>query len=93
MTSMTAEDRKAVADAPDRMLAEWWCLLNKWQWPRDGLGQPDPETHPWTANTRRGEIMAAIVERIGMRECLREWNAGTMARAEFDAWWAARHAA
>lgn len=56
------------------MLAEWWCLLNKWRWPHVGLGKPDPVPEKYDSNSRRGQIMNAICARIGIHECLREWN-------------------
>ena len=74
MTTMTDEDRKAIAEAPASTLAEWWCLLNKWRWPHAGLGEPDPVPEKYDSNGRRGQIMNAICARIGIRECLREWN-------------------
>jgi hypothetical protein len=84
---MTESDRKAVAEAPPLMLAEWWCLLNRFEWPKEGIGEPEPIPQPWRPNTRRSQLMYAIVERIGKRECLREWNRERMSDAEFDAWW------
>lgn len=92
-TSMTDCDREAIAEAPDRTLAEWWCLLNKWEWPRAGLGEPDPIHEKREGISRRGQIMNAIFGRIGPRECLREWNRDTMPGAAFDEWWASRLAA
>lgn len=87
MTAMTNDDRKAIAEAPDLMLAEWWCLLNKWEWPREGLGEPDPVPEKHDGNRRRGQIMNAICDRIGIRECLREWNRNNMPGPIFDEWW------
>jgi hypothetical protein len=81
MNAMTDEDRKAVAEAPALMLAEWWSLLNKWEWPREGLGEPEPEPEPWRPDTRRGAIMNAICE------CLREWSRENMPGPAFDEWW------
>ena len=87
MTAMTDEDRNALDGAPSLMLAEWWCRLNKGEWPTDGLGQADPEVKPWRPNTRRDEIMNWISGRIGISECLREWNRETLPGDLFDAWW------
>ena len=88
MTAITDDDRMAIDAAPALMLAEWWCLLNKWGWPADGLGEPDPMPDKDKATmTRRSAIMNEISGRIGMRECLREWNRDTMPGEQFDAWW------
>lgn len=93
MTRMTPEDRKAVAEASELVAAEWWCLLNRWEWPLEGLGEPDPVPEPRTGTTRRGEIMCEISERIGMRECLREWNREHLPGLAFDQWWDSGEAA
>jgi hypothetical protein len=82
---MTEADRKAVAEAPPLMLAEWWCLLNRFDWPKEGLGEAEAVPEPWRPTPRRSAIMNGIVDRIGMRECLREWNRVT--EAEFALWW------
>lgn len=68
----------------DQRLAEMWCQLNRWGWPKD---LPDPELKSLEGNPRRSAIMREIASTIGMRACLREWNKDTMTDAEFDAWW------
>lgn len=85
---MTDQDRASIETAPTLMLAEWWCTLNKWGWPKEGLGEEDPPTkHPFNPNSRRASIMQAIVHRIGHKECLREWNKDTMSPKEFEEWY------
>lgn len=37
--------------------------------------------------------MWAIMQRIGLKECLREWNRELMPGALFDEWWEACNAA
>lgn len=91
MSGLNDADRAAVDQAPALMLAEWWCLLNNWEWPREGLGEPDPVPEKHRPDTRRGQIMDAIAERIGHKECLREWNRERMQPAEFEAWWLRYH--
>jgi hypothetical protein len=82
---MTDEDLKSLRAAPPLMLAEWWCLLNRWGWPAEGLGEPDDQQY--APNSRRGQIMRWIMDKVGHKACLREWNRERMTDAEFDAWW------
>jgi hypothetical protein len=54
-----------------KTLAQWWCALNRWQWPSE-LGEPE---QPYVdGNPRRNLIMREIRNIIGHKECLREWN-------------------
>jgi hypothetical protein len=82
---MNDQDKAAIEQADTATLAKWWCLLNKFEWPAHGLGTPEPAEYK--PGSRRGQIMAAIMDRIGLRECLREWNAETMPGEAFDQWW------
>lgn len=90
-TAITDDDRKAIAAASDQTLAVWWCTLNRWEWPSNGLGEP--ESPKYQRRSRRGYIMDAIQARIGARACLREWNRKRMTDQEFDEWWRSRYAA
>ncbi len=72
-----------VMSADESILAKWWCELNSWGWPAE-LGEPEPVGG---ANPLRSEIMANIVGRIGIKECLREWNRERLPGEAFDAWW------
>ncbi len=60
--------------------AEIWCALNRFQWPEELGPKPDGDGAIW-------ERMSEISTRIGMKECLREWNKGWMSDEEFEAWW------
>lgn len=31
---MTDDDRRAIAEASPETLAQWWRLLNGWEWPQ-----------------------------------------------------------
>ena len=84
---MSDEDAKAVYQASNKTLAEWWCLLNNWEWPESGLGEPDPIPKPYRSDTRRRSLMTAIEHRIGLKECLREWNKKSLPGYRFDEWW------
>lgn len=82
-------DKTALIRQNDVTLAEWYCALNRWEWPAD---LPDPE-EPYLKNaymrTRRGAIMEWISEMVGDRLCSRMWNKG-MTDAEHNDFWAAR---
>lgn len=85
MSRLEQHDADAIAQADTKTLARWWCLLNRFDWPMDGLGAPEPPEY--TPGGRRGQIMGAIMDRIGPKECLREWNADSMPGEAFDQWW------
>jgi hypothetical protein len=86
--SLSDADRRAIYTAPPLMLAEWWAALNRWDWPVEGLGEPEPPAR--SPGGRRSEIMREIIDRIGLKECLREWNRKHLPGNEFDAWWDSR---
>jgi hypothetical protein len=87
MTEITDQDQKAIATASPDLLAQWWCLLNKGGWPTNGLGEPEPMANEHQKIQRRIQIMDAICDRIGIKECLREWNRHSLPGESFDAWW------
>lgn len=70
--------------ATDKTLAEWWCLLNRYEWPEK---IPNPTPRDAAIPNRRGALMNEIVSRIGMKECLREWNKDSMPGEQFDEWY------
>lgn len=76
-------DEKAIAGQPDEALAIWWCQLNRFDWP-DGL--PDPIVGR-KSSRRRGQIMKKIMNTIGHKACLREWNKDSMTPEEFEEWY------
>lgn len=85
MSTLERQDADAIAQADTKTLARWWCLLNRFEWPTEGLGAPEPQEYK--KGSRRGQIMNAIMDRIGLKECLREWNADSMPGEAFDQWW------
>lgn len=79
--------RHLLEGVSDRRLAEMWCELNRWGWPKE-MPRPEERRSPDEGgNPRRSEMMGEILNKIGIRECLREWNREAMSDAEFDAWW------
>lgn len=55
-------------------LAEYWCRLNVFDWP------PNLPKDYWS-------VMCWISSRIGIKECLREWNKDNMDNKQFDDFW------
>ena len=83
---MIDEQTKSILTATgDVALAKWWYLLNSWEWPAE---LPDPELQRPPVPNRRSAIMRVIEQRIGFKECLREWNRERMPGALFDEWFA-----
>lgn len=71
---LTTADVAALLVCDDATLAAWWCELNEWGWPKD---LPDPEQPRFGAglpHDRRWAAMNWILDRIGLRACLRHHN-------------------
>ena len=85
---MDSNDRKVLATQSDSTLANWWSILNRHEWP-DGL--PNPETSKASVQGRRWEIMCLISDRIGLKECLRDWNKERLPGNDFDDWYTEMH--
>ena len=77
-------DLDALSQITDAEAATWWCALNRWEWPAN---LPNPEPVSNGKNPRRSALMHAIHSRIGLKECLREWNKDGMPGKQFDVWW------
>jgi hypothetical protein len=58
------------------ILANWWCKLNSWEWPKR---LPDPEEAKYIPDGRRHELMQEIMRRVGHKAISREWNSGSFA--------------
>lgn len=73
--ALTKADYVVLRDQNNNTLAEWWSILNRWEWPNS---LPDKEPRDLSddpnANDRRHRIMAYIVRRVGKLECLHKWN-------------------
>jgi len=81
---MNEQDIEILEATTKSVLASWWSQLNRFEWPDD---LPNPEPSEYIRNGRRSEIMRWISERIGVKECLRDWNKKGMTDEEFEAWW------
>lgn len=76
---------KAILDEADtETLANWWCMLNRYEWPEE---LPNPEKAEYIPGGRRGRLMDHIQGRIGIKECLRSWNKDSKPGVVFDKWW------
>ena len=82
-------DRKILTAQNDYTLAEWWCQLNRWEWPA-ALPNPEPKTYQGPGG-RRSEIMNWILSVIGLELALRVWNKGEMTDREFSDFWNSPH--
>lgn len=82
-------DLKILKAQSVQTLAEWWCDLNRSQWPAPDTGLISEKTGLPT--NRRFAIMSFIMDQIGLKECLREWNKKELPGPAFDKWWS-RHA-
>lgn len=81
---MNDTDIKILSEQDEKTLASWWSTLNRWEWP-DKLLNPEP--NEYIKNGRRGEIMSFILSKIGLKECLRDWNKDRMTDDHFETWW------
>ena len=73
-TIVTKAQRVALFEQTPQTLAEWWCTLNRWEWP-DGLPDPEsPSEFHETSQSVRWAIQCWISKEIGERAISREWN-------------------
>jgi hypothetical protein len=82
------EDVLAINKQKDDVLAEWWCELNRWNWPK-GLNTPE-EPKEYVRGGRRGLLMDMICKKIGRKMILRKWN-DHMTAEEFNDFYAGTH--
>lgn len=81
---LTLDDVVILQKQDKLTLARWWTVLNRHEWPTCPLEyEPPYRDFP----SRRSAIMGWIMTKIGMKECLREWNRERMDRETFEAWW------
>lgn len=83
-TRITPEDLNTINNQEDLELAEWWCQLNRWDWPAE---LPNPESDSYIPNGRRSNIMNIIDAKIGHKLISRTWNK-KMSDAEFKDFYA-----
>lgn len=82
---MTPQDEAILAQQDQKTLAEWWCILNSWEWP-DELPDPEDDRHNYTIGNRRSQLTGWIITNIGLRACLRHHN-HKMNDEEFEDFW------
>jgi hypothetical protein len=94
---MTGKDLLALEVQDDNTLAEWYCTLNMWDWPK---GLPDPMTEEERKDydlqtitieefnaQRCHQIMEWIENKVGKRLVSWTHNKESMTEDEFDLWW------
>ena len=84
-SSGVSDSTQLLGATDSKTLAKWWCLLNRWDWPKE-LGEAEPRDAPQPK--KRTELMNEISRIIGHKECLREWNKDSMLGETFDTWYA-----
>ena len=72
--TLTLDENKLLSEANPQQLAEYWCTLNRKE-RVVGL-----RAEPWDA-------MCWIMNKIGLKACLREWNKDTMDDEQFESFW------
>ena len=85
MNNMTNEQREVLEQTDFSVLADWYCILSRCQWP-GALPGPIPDLAKYGGN----DIMEWISDRVGEKACLRAWN-GQMTDADFEIFWRAEH--
>lgn len=60
---MADEDMQIIAQTDPQTLADWWCVLNGWDWP-GGLPELEPDGGKYRHGSRRSVLMHAIEDRI-----------------------------
>lgn len=86
---VTDEDKAIFDEQDNRTLAEWWCALNRYDWPQE-IPDEEPEVaklSEWTPNNRRTALMGEIERRVGYKLCNRMWNINRMSDEEHEAWY------
>lgn len=76
---METKERSLITDADiaackkqtHATLVNWWCELNRWNWPKE---LPDEESRDAPHPRRRSAIMSWIESRVGMQKCLDKWS-------------------
>lgn len=97
----------SILPQPVKVLAEWWNILNSWEWPDDLPGKPSnwndlafayPPGHPNPSHYQCklnwiAPIQAVIKDTIGFKECLRYHHIHNLARTDqqFEEWWAGEY--
>ena len=69
----------------DEILAEWWCLLNNWEWVNELGEEEKPENYK---NGRRTSLMKSIERLISEKYLARYWNKKMQ---NFEEWWEKTH--
>lgn len=73
------------AETDVKKLAKWWSEINSFNLPEELKEYNDVGV---TLAQSPFSLMGEIINKIGYKECLREWNVGrgTMTNEEFDVW-------
>jgi len=83
------EDLEVINNQDDVTLAQWACMLNKWEWPEE-LPNEDKshETQDYKTGGRRSQLRTLMEDRVGHRLVSWEWNKENMTIEEFNDFYA-----
>lgn len=72
----------------DDQLADFWCILNRWEWPKE-IPNPEPVLDPIMkcSTPRRDVFMREIESIVGHKLCSKRWNKDRMNDEEFEDFW------
>lgn len=85
---------KKIELASKEQNAQWWLILNRWEWPLELDSVVEDPPRPWHSNTLRRKLMDAIDEAVGHRYILYYANVihrKAMTDEEFSEFWTNRH--
>ncbi len=82
---ITDKDNKILLAQDDKTLAEWACMLNRWEWPKE---IPNPELpKDWISSGRRSQLRNWIEDKVGHKLVSRTWNKDSMTDEEHEDFW------
>ena len=92
---LTTQDLSILEAQTPKTLAEWWCILNRWECPAE-LGEAGYRKTTWETNgeslietTKGFALMKWIEERVAEKLIFRTWNR-EMTDEEFEKYWQTR---
>lgn len=91
---MKESDIAVLEKQTDEVLAEGWCLLNRWGWPEwlpDPMTEAERNTKDYTPDNRASEIMRWIDDKLGHKVVNRCWNKDCMTDEEHEDFWNGYH--
>lgn len=79
-----AEDYNVLVEMTIAEKARIWSALNSYEWP--SCFTP-PLINEKEQKIRARDALYWIMDKIGFKECLRDWNKHRMTNEQFEDWW------